>query len=228
MSKNAAMPWFSQEYIEFFKELAFNNNKEWFDLNRNRYEEYVKVPFKAFVTELLLRLRQHDQSLMPDVAQALFRINRDIRFSKDKTPYKLHCGALIGRFGRKSLEYPSYYFEFRADGVMIASGAYFPGKDFIERIRYQIIDNNDEFNEILSDEEFIKYFGSIQGLKNKVIPSVFKEAVKIQPLVANKEFYCMKDLGPEIITSPGLMDLIESYFLAGLPLNRFLQEAWES
>lgn len=221
------MAWFSSEFISFFSELAENNHKEWFDANRSRYENFVKVPFKAFVGELLLRLRQHDPHLLPDVAQAMFRINRDIRFSKDKAPYKLHMGALLGRYGRKNLEYPAFYFELRADAIMFASGAYSPGKEYIERIRYHIAEHPHDFMEVLEDKSFVAKYGKLKGLQNKKVPADLKEAFLKQPYIANKEFYCMSEIPSVSITSEDLMDVVEAYFLSALPLNRFLQEAWE-
>jgi len=221
------MAWFSSEFTRFFSELAENNHKEWFDANRSRYENFVKVPFKAFVGELLLRLRQHDPQLLPDVAQAIFRINRDVRFAKDKAPYKLHMGALIGRFGRKNLEYPAFYFELRADAIMFASGAYSPGKEYIERIRYYIAEHPHDFMEVLEDKSFVTKYEKLKGLQNKKVPADLKEAFLKQPYIANKEFYCMSEIPSDAITSEELMDVVEAYFLSALPLNRFLQEAWE-
>ncbi|HNR54889.1 MAG TPA: DUF2461 family protein, partial [Flavobacteriales bacterium] len=85
------MAWFTNDFNDFFKDLAKNNNKEWFDANRKRYEASVKEPFTAFVAEAIKRIGKHDKAVRIEPKEAIFRINRDIRFSKDKTPYKLNA-----------------------------------------------------------------------------------------------------------------------------------------
>ena len=89
------MKYFSSDYLEFFKELAPNNNKDWFDKNRKRYIDSVKEPFKKFVTDLIQEISKVDDEVQIEAKDAIFRINRDIRFSKDKTPYKLNNSAII-------------------------------------------------------------------------------------------------------------------------------------
>ncbi len=95
------MIYFNQDYLDFFKELEQNNSKEWFDENRKRYEKSVKGPFKAFAKDLADEM----QYLYPEVNlvenTSIIRINRDIRFSKDKTPYKIHNGVMITSWEEK-------------------------------------------------------------------------------------------------------------------------------
>ena len=96
------MAYFTNEYFAFFKELAGNNNKDWFDANRKRYEEHVKDPFKHFLQDLINAIKVLDDRIDLTPNQAGFRINRDIRFSKDKTPYKLNRSAIISPGGTKN------------------------------------------------------------------------------------------------------------------------------
>ena len=103
---------FSPDYLEFFKELAANNHKEWFDQNRKRYESVVRDPFKTFIGQLISEMSKSDPELDIEAKDAIFRINRDIRFSKDKTPYKLYNSALISPSGRKDKNNPGIYLEF--------------------------------------------------------------------------------------------------------------------
>ena len=83
--------YFEEDFLDFFTELAFNNEKSWFDVNRKRYEKSVKDPFKAFVVDMIAGIAEFDPSITTDLQpkDVSFRINRDIRFSKDKTPYNL-------------------------------------------------------------------------------------------------------------------------------------------
>jgi uncharacterized protein (TIGR02453 family) len=103
------MSHFSKDFLAFFEELAGDNNKDWFDANRTRYHEVVKDPWYAFVQQIIDEVRKDDPDLHLEPKQAVFRINRDIRFSKNKQPYKTHVAAVISRGGRKELTYPGLY-----------------------------------------------------------------------------------------------------------------------
>jgi hypothetical protein len=103
------MTCFTTDFNAFFMDLAKNNNKEWFDANRKRYESSVKKPFHAFVGEAIQRIGKLDRTVAIEPKEAIFRINRDIRFSKDKTPYKLSCSAIISPAGRKDHAVPGLY-----------------------------------------------------------------------------------------------------------------------
>ena len=96
---------FNEEYLDFFKELAQFNKKEWFDENRKRYEKSVKIPFKKFVTELIQEIQKIDPEVEIEAKDAVFRINRDIRFSKDKTPYKIQMSAILRRWCSRRMKY---------------------------------------------------------------------------------------------------------------------------
>ncbi|MCB0846293.1 MAG: DUF2461 domain-containing protein, partial [Bacteroidetes bacterium] len=105
------MPYFTPDYIAFFEELARNNTKEWFDQNRSRYEKSVKKPFYAFVERMIDLISEDDPAVMITPKDAIFRINRDIRFSNDKTPYKTNFSAVVSPGGRKEMVTPGLYFE---------------------------------------------------------------------------------------------------------------------
>src|SRR5688572_23573096 len=117
------MPYFSTDFIKFFKDLAKNNSSEWFNENRKVYEKEVKKPFATFVEEMIGRIRTHEPQVKIKAADAIMRINKDIRFSKDKTPYNTHVAANISPFGKKDKSYPGFYFQFSADGIKIVGGA---------------------------------------------------------------------------------------------------------
>ena len=123
------MKYFDRDFINFFSELEKNNNKEWFDGNRKRYEKSVKEPFKLFVDGLVVQL----QELYPDVdltgKASVMRINRDIRFSADKTPYKIHMSAMILPYGRKEEMMPGMYVQANHVDVRVYSGAHDLDKD---------------------------------------------------------------------------------------------------
>lgn len=104
------MALFTKDFIDFFKELSQNNNKKWFDQNRKKYEKFVKVPFHSFVERMIEKIEDDDPDMKITPAESIFRINRDIRFSRDKTPYKTQMSALISRTGKKDKGFPGIFF----------------------------------------------------------------------------------------------------------------------
>ena len=217
------MEWFTADFNKFFKDLAKNNNKEWFDANRKRYEESVKKPFEKFVAELIKRVAKLDPAVKIEPKDAIFRINKDIRFSKDKTPYKLSATAIVSRGGRKDHGDPGIYFELGPEHVQIFGGSYAPEKDQLYQIRSKIAERTKEFKKLYSAKDFVSHFGSMQGEKNKVLQPEFKEIAKDEPLIANKEFYYSARLPASTVTDQKLMDLIMDHYKAMRPMNAFLR-----
>jgi len=218
------MTYFTQDFIAFFEELSENNHKDWFDENRKRYQNSVKKPFESFVNEMILRLQEQEPDLQLTAKEAIFRINRDIRFSKDKTPYKTHTGAGISKGGRKS-PHPGYYLELGPKRIMVGGGIYFLDKEGLQKVRSEIAHAADEFTTLVEDKTFKKRFGDVKGERNKILPAEFKETAQTQPLIANKHFYYMATLEPVHIISPKLPDMLMEYYQTGHPLNGFFKRA---
>ena len=108
----------STNFIQFYKDLAANNNRDWFHGNKKRYEQTVKKPFQNFVTSLINAFKEIEPTTEMTAKQAIFRINRDIRFSKDKTPYKLHASAAISTTNKKDYANPKgIYIEINPDFI---------------------------------------------------------------------------------------------------------------
>ncbi|MBX2982912.1 MAG: DUF2461 domain-containing protein [Flavobacteriales bacterium] len=216
------MAWFSPDYNRFFIELAGNNNKEWFDANRERYLREVKQPFERFVGEMIRRVAGVDPKVRIEPKEAIFRINRDIRFSRDKQPYKLNRSAVISAAGRKDNGIPGIYFELGPEHVAVYGGAYRPEKDDLERIRTRIAENLRRFKALYQDKDFVKYFGTVQGETNKRLPPELREAAAKEPLLFNKQFYYGAELPPKLVTSPKLPDILMEHYSAMAAMNAFL------
>ncbi|MBZ0207918.1 MAG: DUF2461 domain-containing protein [Flavobacteriales bacterium] len=216
------MAWFSPDFNRFFIELAANNNKDWFHANRTRYENVVKQPFERFVGEMITRVAKVDPKVRIEPKEAIFRINRDVRFSKDKAPYKLNRSALISAAGRKDMNAPGIYFELGPEVVRIYGGAYMPDKDALIRIRSRIAKDLTKFRKLREDKDFIKRFGTVQGEANKRLPPEFQAAAAKEPLLYNKQFYYGAELPPKLVTSPKLPDLLMEHYAAMAPMNAFL------
>jgi uncharacterized protein (TIGR02453 family) len=219
------MSHFTNEFPAFFKSLTKNNSTDWFDKNRKTYETCVKKPFHAFVEEMIARIQKHDPSVKVKASDCIFRINKDIRFSKDKTPYNTHMSANISPQGRKSKEDPGIYFQLGADKIAVYGGAYMLEKDSLANVRKAIAKNPAGFDKLINAPAFKKKFGPIQGEKNKVLPPDLKAAAEKYPLVANKSFYFTAELSGKEITSPKLADLLMDYYAAAKPVNDYLAKA---
>ncbi len=216
------MSHFTKEFTKFFEELKQNNNREWFTANKKRYEKHVKRPFEAFVSVLIVKMQEYDPQCTIQPKDAIFRIYRDIRFSKDKTPYKTNVSAVIGRGGRKEKTLVGMYVELSADHIRIYGGVYMPDKEQLYSIRQEILYNQKEFERLISDKTFVKYFGEVRGDKNIRLPPEFAEIQDEQPLIANKQFYYYSEIDPKLITDDGLIEALFTRFEAGADLRNFL------
>lgn len=219
------MKYFEKDFLQFFKELAANNNREWFQANKARYESYVKKPFEKFVSDLIREIAKRDKSVNITPSDAIFRINKDIRFSKDKTPYKLSASAAISAGGRKSMEDPGIYVELGPAHLALAGGVYMPSKESLLSIREAIASNPKAFMKLLDDKKFSSAWGTLQGEKNKIIDASLKQAATICPWIYNKQFYYWVELKSSIIITDQLMSTILEHHDAAKQVSAFFAKA---
>lgn len=216
----------TKSFFQFFKELEQNNQREWFQENRKRYEQQVKAPFTALVQEVIDKMFDKDPTLLITPSEAIFRINRDIRFSADKSPYKLHMGAVVGRGGKKDTANPAgIYFEIGAKGLSLASGVYMPDKQGITNIRDHMAANPERFAKIIQHKKLKDTWGSLQGEQQKRVPAEYKEALEKNPLIANKQFYLWKEYKQKEALQEDLAAFIVQHYEIARPLTDFLSEA---
>jgi uncharacterized protein (TIGR02453 family) len=216
--------YFTEEFIRFFKDLSKHNNREWFEKNKDRYTEHVKIPFHSFIEELIVRMHFEDERINIEAKDAIFRIYRDIRFSKDKTPYKTHASALISPFGRKDLELPGFYFELSHKEAGIYGGAYMIERPRLKKLRRYIIANRAEFAALQKDKNFVKHFSGLRGDKAIRLDKEFQETLQVEPLIANKQFYYGAELKSESILDPKFPDSLMKYVKAGMKMSLFLED----
>jgi len=219
------MNYFNSDYVQFFKELSQNNHKDWFDLNRSRYEKNIKLPFKEF-TQLaidsiaLLNVDFNDLQ----AKDCIFRINRDVRFSKDKQPYKLMCSAIITPNGKKSKAINGIYFEFTPEHVRFYSGVYEIEKDDLYAVREGICSNLSQFSALINAPEFIATFGHVRGEKNKIIHPDFRESAQEQALIFNKQWYFYVEYPVELLYEKQLLDKLLHAYQVSRPLEQFFNQ----
>ena len=209
------------EYFRFFKGLEQNTRKTWFDDHRKDYETFVRPPFIELVQQTIDAIRTIEPELAQAPKDAMFRINRDIRFSKDKAPYKTHMGAHISRFGRKAMGKPGLYFEANANGGMVAGGCYMPSKEELALYRDLIMHEGKDLHKALKTKAFRDTFGELQGDRNKVLPAEFKEAAESEPLLFNKQFFWWTDIPKKVFTGSDAAKQLLSYYKAGKPVADF-------
>ena len=222
------MKYFNESYNLFFKELAANNNRDWYHENKSRYEKVVKKPFEAFVSDLIVEMSKYEPEMKHLQAKdAIFRIFRDTRFSQDKTPYKLYSSAALSPLGKKDMEMPGTYIQFGVGEIWIGGGAYMPYKEQVEKIRTAMIQSPETVENLQSDKEFIQYFGELRGEKNKRLLKPFSEWVDKMPLIAHKQFYYMAEYIDDetLILRDDILDLVMKHYLAAKGWQDFLRVA---
>ena len=219
------MAFFKQDFLDFFIELAPNNNKVWFDLNRKRYEDNVREPFKEFVAHLIVKIAEKDKSFKElDAKDCIFRINRDIRFSKDKRPYKLMMSAVVAPEGKKSKAVNGIYFELGPEHVRAYGGIYEIDKDDLLTVREGIAKNPSKFTKLYTNRTFCDMYGEILGEKNKIIPKHLQDAAVKEPLIFNKQWYFYTEFVPETVLRDDLDTLILNCFEVGKPIEKFFND----
>lgn len=220
-----SMPNFDKDYIAFFKELEKNNNKDWFDANRKRYENSVKKPFKAFMVDLAEALGPLYGGMDLSENFKIMRINRDIRFSADKTPYKIHMAGMVSAHGKSEMTKPGVYVQANHADVRLYSGAHGLDKDLLYDVREHITNNLQEFNKLIGAKAWKETYGEILGEKNKRLPKEFQAAAEEQPLLYNKSFYWFFKLKPAVIVKDELIPELVKNYKKTLPLNEFFEKA---
>src|SRR5450759_269167 len=157
--------------LDFLDSLKDNNNRDWFIKNRPAYID-AKENFESFVQDIINNIVEFEPILKGlEVKSCVYRINRDIRFSNDKSPYKSHLGAFIVRGGKKNGDkFAGYYVHIEPEKSIIAGGAYMPPAPWLSAIREKIDEEPDEFVKIINSKDFVKYFGKIEGEKLKKAP----------------------------------------------------------
>ncbi len=187
----------------------------------------MKEAFAQLVTDLLLEIPELDNDITMAPKDAIFRINKDIRFSKDKTPYNTIVKAGFAKGGRKS-SYAGFYLGIDADHIHLGGGVYSLPTPDLKKLRMHIASNSEEIEKLAKEKEFVDVYGKIQGETITRIPTEFKAAFEITPLIANKQFYYMTKYATlEHLDNKNLKNFILDHFKIILPLNQYLKSAFD-
>jgi uncharacterized protein (TIGR02453 family) len=215
----------SQTTLDFLNKLKKNNNKEWFDKNRPAYE-IIKKEFKFFVDELIASIAKFDPTVKHlESKNCIFRINRDVRFSNDKSPYKTNIGAYISPEGKKSFS-AGYYIHIQPGNCFIASGMWMPPAPQLNAVRQEIDYNADEFRKIIGSKNFVKHFKKLtEEDKVKTTPKGYDKNHPEIEFLKLKSFIAVKNLKDKDVTSKAFLKNISEAFETTHPLNKFLRRA---
>ena len=213
--------------MRFLQDLAENNNKPWFDENRLRYDD-AKEDVIRQVNDIIKMLSAVDSGYEVLTARdCLFRINRDVRFSNDKRPYKTNIGAYINKGGKKSGT-PGYYLHIEPGKSFAAAGVWMPEKDALASIRQEIDYNFPAFKKILATASFKSTFpeGFSSNEKLQRPPKNYDESNPAIEYIKQKSFVVTTPLTDKELTSATFNKKIEKIFKAAAPLNAFLEPAF--
>jgi uncharacterized protein (TIGR02453 family) len=177
----------------FLSQLAENNHKDWFDANRPTYES-LRKEWILVVTELIAGLQEFEPEMAGlEAKNCMFRINRDIRFSKDKSPYKTNFSAYFTSSGKNSIQ-AGYYFHFQPGEIFAAGGLYYPESAILKQVRQEIDYHTDEFLSIVEDKKFRQWFGDLGGETTKTNPKGYDSSHKAIQYLKHKSFIVQKSL----------------------------------
>lgn len=225
-------PGFEPEAVKFLKALSNlkNNNKEWFDKHRDKYENFLKLPMRHLIDYLAPEIAKIDDEIIVNY-KSIFRINRDIRFSKNKHPYKDLYSAAFAFSKVKSSEVPQFYFHFNKSEFLFAAGQYSMDPVMLKKIRAYLQKHFKEFLQIINNKLFQKEFGKVQGESLIKLPKEYSSTntniidERLSEFLKMKQFYVYKTYAVEVIFEPALVNIILNDLIVSLDFNKFLYKA---
>jgi len=224
---SSPFPGFPREALQFFRGLARNNRREWFLPRKPLFEEKVKEPMRQLVDAVNVALHEFAPEYETDPDRAIFRIYRDVRFSKDKKPYKEQIAATFRRHGAAHHQ-GGFYFAVSHKTVAIGGGVYAPDPEHLLAIRQHIAERHEEFRRILAARDVRRLFGNLEGEQLWRVPRGFAADHPAADLLRFKYYILFKQLPPSLATSPKLYKEIVDRFRVMVPFLRFLTASFEA
>jgi uncharacterized protein (TIGR02453 family) len=221
---------FHTSTVNFLKELKKNNNKPWFDSHKEKFFS-AKKDFENFVEKIISLTSSFDDDIKDlQVKNCTFRINRDIRFSKDKTPYKTNMGASFNKGGKKSI-FAGYYFHLEPGGKSFAGGGlWMPDTVELKKLRQEIDYCLPEFKKLLSNSSFKKQYNGLEMNEAQMLVNIPKGYEKENPaavFLRLKSFVATKNIADNLLQTSQLINEVSSAFRALMPLVKFMNRAME-
>lgn len=215
--------------LKFLKDLKKNNNKPWFDANRTRYDA-ARQDYEQFIQALIDRHSKNDPDLIELTARkCVFRINRDVRFSKDKSPYKTNFGASMDRGGKKS-GFAGYYFHLEPGSGFVGGGLWMPEPPTVKRVRQEIDYSCEEFTKLVTGKKFSNYFGGLykgENVQLSKVPQGYEKDNPAAKYLRFKSWMVIHNLTDAELTAPDLVKNTVDAFKLMQPFVKFLNRAVE-
>lgn len=216
--------------LKFLSRLAKNNNKIWLEEHRIEYIS-AKKDFEHFISQLIKKTAAFDTDIKElQVKDCIFRLNRDIRFSKDKKPYKINMGASLNRGGKKSL-FAGYYFHLEpGDKSFVGGGLWMPMAPELKKVRQEIDYCFDEFAGIIQNKKFISHYTALEtsnGIKLSNVPRGYEKTNPAAEYLKLKSFIATKKITDVELVQPSLTNQVTKAFEGLLPLIKFLNKGIE-
>ena len=211
--------------FKFLRELSINNNREWFADNKPFYLE-AKEAFGELTAGMISYIAETDRDVAElQPSECIFRIYRDIRFSKDKTPYKTHFDAFIAKKGGRKSQHAGYYIHVMPGKSLLGGGVYAPIPEILKLLRKEIYNFPEEFKRILNNPEFKMMFGSLYEHKLKNVPKGFPKDFKDAGLLKYKSYIVAHFLTDKELMSAGMKEKFKHQIKVLYPFNAFLNRA---
>jgi len=222
--KTRAFSAFPKEGLQFLRSLKRNNNREWFQDHKSIYEQHVKQPIGDLIEALAGDFKKFAPEMIATPKISAYRIYRDTRFSKNKSPYKTHAAAIFSREGLGKHAGAALYLHIAPSELLIGGGLYMPWPEDLRIVRQHIADSPEAFLTVVRNRQFRKLFGELTGEKLTRVPRGFSadhpaaEYLKYKSLLAAREFPA------EVATSARFYKLTLETFKALVPLIRFIND----
>jgi uncharacterized protein (TIGR02453 family) len=216
----SVFPGFPAEGLAFFSSLQRNNRREWFQPRKAIFEETLKQPMRELVGAVNSAMKSFAPDYLTDPDKAIYRIYRDTRFSKDKTPYKDHIAASFARRGDKASA--GYYFAVSHKEVAIGGGLYMPEPEALLAIRQHLAERHEEFRRIAAGRTLRRLFTAVQGEQLTRIPKGYPCDHPAADLLRMKQYLLYVVLPPDLATTPALYSEVVKHFRAMTPFVEFL------
>lgn len=212
------------QLFAFFRELRENNNRDWFQANKRRYEEQVREPLLQFITDFGVRLAEISPHYIADARKSggsLFRIYRDVRFSKDKTPYKTAAGIQFRHESGKDVHAPGFYLHLEPGSVFAGTGIWQPDTRTLTKIRDAIVEDPSRWQQVISDEAFSSTF-KLEGESLKRVPKGYDPDHPLIEDLKRKDFIGSIPFSEEKACAPDFIDRFTEVCRVAAPFIEFL------
>jgi uncharacterized protein (TIGR02453 family) len=219
-------PGFSPEAITFLRNLQRNNRREWFQPRKEKYEALIKAPMLELVGCLNDEFARFAPHYLTPPQKAMYRIYRDTRFSKDKTPYKTHISGIFPRVTAVKREGAVFYFHFTAKELLAFGGVYSPERDELMAYRGLIQERYQELEEILDSKMLRRTVGPLQGEQLTRMPKGFSEDHPAESLLRRKQWYLEAILDVRLVTSPRILPELARRFEVMAPFVEFMNQSF--